>query len=114
MNRPAPFLLLLGLALSGCQTPAPNAPSAGPAIVVEEPESWRGTATPAGEAAIEALDGRWAAALEESRRRGAGRTLAAEAPLLDPQVKLPRAAPAPGTSCANRKSPGGRSGIGCR
>jgi hypothetical protein len=63
---------------------------------VEEVEAWRQAATPAGLAALDGLDARWAAALADAHRRGGTRTIAAEAPLLDLQAALPRAAPAPG------------------
>ena len=97
MRWSASLLFLLGLPLAACQTPARDAPppSKG-SVVVEEVEAWRQSVTPAGLAALDALDGRWAAALADARRRGATRTIAAEAPLLDPQAALPRAAPAPG------------------
>jgi hypothetical protein len=65
-------------------------------VLVEEVEAWRQAATPAGLAAIDGIDQRWAAALADARRRGATRTINAEAPLLDPTGALPRAAPAPG------------------
>jgi hypothetical protein len=97
MRRSASLLLVLGLPLAACQTPARNAPPpAKGSVVVEEVEAWRQAATPAGLAALEALDSRWAAALADAKRRGAARAIAAEGPLLEPQAGLPRAAPAPG------------------
>ena len=98
MYRPTPLLLLLGSALAACQPAALRRlpPPAGTTVVLEEPEGWRSTATPAGVAAIEALDARWGPALAEARRRGGGRAIGAEGPLLDPAASLARAAPAPG------------------
>jgi hypothetical protein len=97
MYRPTPIALLLGVSLAGCQQAAMRPPSAArPSVVLEEPEAWRQTATPAGIAAVEALDSGWGAALAEIRRRGGTRAIDAEEPLLDPAAALPRAAPAPG------------------
>jgi hypothetical protein len=97
MRRPQSLLLLLGLLLAGCQSlaPRPPAPARG-TVVLEEVENWRQLATPASQAALDGLDPRWTAALAEAKRRGGARAIDAEAPLLDPQAALPRAAPAPG------------------
>jgi hypothetical protein len=97
MRRSASLLLLLGASLAACQTAprtAPQPPRG--SVVVEEAEAWRDAATPAGVAAVEALESLWIAALADAKGRGGTRTIAAEAPLLDPQAALPRAAPAPG------------------
>jgi hypothetical protein len=97
MRRSASLLLLLGLPLAGCQTPARNAPPPPKgSVVVEEVEAWRDAATPAGVAAVDALDSRWILAVADAKRRGATRTIAAEGALLDGRASLPRAAPAPG------------------
>ena len=98
MRRTASLTLLLTLLLGGCQTAAPTAPTPArsPSVVVEEVEAWRQLATPNGQAAIDGIEGRWTLALADARRRGATRVISAEAPLLDPQAALPRAAPAPG------------------
>lgn len=97
MRRSATLPLLLGIGLAGCQTAAPApVPAKSPTVEVEEVEAWRQLTTPAGLAALEGIDARWALALSDARRRGATRAIAAEAPLLDPQAALPRAAPAPG------------------
>jgi hypothetical protein len=97
MRRSASLLFLLGLPLAACQSLAPKAPPPPRgSVVLEEVEAWREAATPAGVAAIDGLGVRWATALGDARRRGATRTIAAEAPLLDPAAALPRAAPAPG------------------
>jgi len=112
MYRATPFLLPLGLALAACQTAAVRPPaSAGATVTLEEPEGWRRTATAAGIAAVDALDSRWITALAEVRRRGGGRAVTAEGPLLDPAAALARAAPAPGPyRCRMLRvaAPGGR------
>lgn len=97
MRCSASLFLLLGLSLAACQTPARNAPPPPRGtVVVEEVEAWREAATPAGLAALDALETRWGAAIADAKRRGATRMIAAERPLLDPQAALPRAAPGPG------------------
>jgi hypothetical protein len=95
--RPVALILLLGFAVGGCQRAAkqPVRPVATIAAM-DAVETWRATATAAGQAAIDALDARWAEALAEAKRRGAARTLSSEGALLDPKAALPRAAPGPG------------------
>jgi hypothetical protein len=98
MPRLGPAALLLVLALAACQTTAPRAPGVPrPTVVVEEAEAWRGIASPRDAAILDALGARWGQALAAARSAGFSRRIAAEGALLDPAVRLPRAAPAPGT-----------------
>lgn len=96
MRRSATLSLLPGLALAACQTPVRTVPPPKVSVVVEEVEPWRQAATPAGVAAVDALDSRWLAAIADAKRRGATRAIDAEGPLLDGRASLPRAAPGPG------------------
>ena len=86
------------LAAAGCQTAAPQPPGMPRAsVTVEEAEAWRGVASARDSAAIDSLAARWAQALGAARTAGLGRRIAAEGALLSPHVRLPRAAPAPGS-----------------
>ncbi len=84
---------------SACQTPPVGgaAGGAGASVTLEEPEAWREVASVESQAAIDGLAARWSEALDEARRGGFRRSLAAEGALLDPAERLPRAAPAPGS-----------------
>jgi hypothetical protein len=101
---------LLLLALAACQTtPPPRSPAAPrPSVVVEEAEAWRGVASPRDAAALDSLAARWGQALAAARSAGLGRRVAAEDALLQPGVRLPRAAPAPGTYRCRSIRLGGR------
>src|SRR3954469_16860182 len=69
---------------------------AGASVVVEEAEPWRSAAAEEDAAAIDALPQLWREALDDARRAGFVRRVAADGPLLAP-AGLPRAAPPPGT-----------------
>jgi len=95
----ASVLLLPLLVLGGCQTPrAPDAEAPRPTAVVEpeEIEEWRTIASPADAQSLDTLAESWAEALADARRRYR-RAVAAEGPLLAPDLREPRAAPTPGT-----------------
>lgn len=86
----------LAAAAAGCQTAPPGIPErARPSVVIAEPEKWRDVASPAGEDAVDGIDGVWAQALEEARQRFQ-RRVTAQGALLEPGGGLARAAPAPG------------------
>jgi len=81
-------------ALAGCTTVRQQASRA----VVEQPEpGWRDILNPFDQTRLQGIGPSWTAALEEARRGGFERRVAAEGALLDPQSALPRAAPAPGS-----------------
>lgn len=65
-------------------------------VTVGPEEPWRNVATDADAARLDALPQRWTQALEEARRAGYSRRVAAEGALLAPAAALPYAAPAPG------------------
>ncbi|MBV8685974.1 MAG: DUF4893 domain-containing protein [Alphaproteobacteria bacterium] len=97
LRRPLRLLAAPAAALlAGCQTLATPPPRPQASLVIEEPEAWRGQASPADAALIDRLPALWTAALAQARAARFSRRIAAEGELLDPSVALPRAAPAPG------------------
>jgi hypothetical protein len=98
MRRPQSLLLLLGLLLAGLPEPrAPGRPYQRAARWSSRRSKTGGSLPPPPARPRSTVStGRWTAALAEAKRRGGARAIAAEAPLLDPQAALPRAAPAPG------------------
>jgi hypothetical protein len=99
--------LAVPAAAAACQT-APPAKPVVPRVVVEEAETWRSVASPRDSAALDGLAGRWQQALAAGRAANLSRRIAAEGPLLSPEARLPRAAPAPGTYRCRYVRPGGR------
>jgi hypothetical protein len=85
------------LFLAACTTmrPLPH-PRVRATVTVEAEEPWRNVASDADAARLDALPRLWTEALEEARRAGYVRRLAAEGALLAPAAALPYAAPAPG------------------
>jgi hypothetical protein len=101
--------LAVAAAAAACQTAPPAKPAApGPRVVVEEAEAWRSVASPRDSAALDGLAGRWQQALAAGRAAKLSRRIAAEGPLLAPEARLPRAAPAPGAYRCRYVRPGGR------
>ena len=90
------FRLLLAFvafaALAACATKR-GAPAE---LAVAPVEEWRNVASAEDAALIEALVGRWRAALAAARAKGFTRRIAAAGALLDPEAGQPRAAPGPG------------------
>lgn len=100
-------LLAASAAAASCQkVPPPAAPGA--RVVVEEAEAWRSVASPRDSAALDGLPGRWRQALAAGRSANLSRRIAAEGELLEPEARLARAAPAPGTYRCRYVRPGGR------
>jgi hypothetical protein len=96
-------------AAAACQTLPPARPAAtGPKVVVEEAEAWRSVASARDTAALDGLSGRWQQALAAGRAANLSRRIAAEGPLLAPEARLARAAPAPGSYRCRYVRPGGR------
>ncbi|HEY0130831.1 MAG TPA: DUF4893 domain-containing protein [Allosphingosinicella sp.] len=94
---------------AACRTPPPDRPAAAALrVVVEEPEAWRGIASPRDAAALDGLADRWRLALAAGRAANLSRRIAAEGDLLIPDTRLPRAAPAPGSYRCRYVRPGGR------
>ncbi|HEX8512320.1 MAG TPA: DUF4893 domain-containing protein [Allosphingosinicella sp.] len=94
---------------SACQTASPGKPDeAVPRIVVEEAEAWRTIASERDSFALDGLPDRWRQALAAGRAANLSRRIAAEGDLLDPQARLARAAPAPGSYRCRYVRPGGR------
>jgi hypothetical protein len=93
---------------AACQTPRPDGPASAKArVVVEEAEPWRGVASQRDVAALDALSDRWRRALAAGRAANLSRRIAAEGELLAPDVRLARAAPAPGSYRCRYVRPGG-------
>ena len=80
----------------------------GPTVVVEEGEAWRSVASARDAAALDGMADRWRQALAAGRAANLSRRIAAEGELLDPDVRLARAAPAPGSYRCRYVRPGGR------
>lgn len=84
----------------GCQT-APASPPQPAAFLVQEAPSaepaWQALLQPGDRDRIAAIGAAWTQALEAARTAGFTRRVRAEGALLDPDVALPRAAPAPGS-----------------
>ncbi len=94
---------------AACQTaPTVKPAEAGPRIVVEEAEAWRSVASARDASALDGLPDRWSQALAAGRAAKLSRRIAAEGDLLDPEARLPRAAPAPGSYRCRYVRPGGR------
>ncbi len=91
---------------AACQTPSSDKPAA--AVVVEEAEAWRSIASQRDAAALDSLADRWRQALSAGRAANLSRRIAGEGELLVPDVRLPRAAPAPGSYRCRYIRPGGR------
>ena len=101
--------LAAAAAAAACQSLPQTKPAApGPRVVVEEAEAWRSVASPRDSAALDGLAGRWQQALAAGRAANLSRRIAGEGPLLVPQARLLRAAPAPGTYRCRYVRPGGR------
>jgi hypothetical protein len=110
MSRPRLVYCLAVLAgTAGCQT-APTEKPAGaePRIVVEEAEAWRRIASERDAFALEGLPERWRHMLAAGRAANQSRRIASEGDLLDPEARLARAAPAPGSYRCRYLRPGGR------
>lgn len=94
---------------AACQTaPAGKSAEAAPRIVVEETEAWRSVASERDAAALDGLPGRWRQALAAGRAANLSRRIAGEGELLDPEARLARAAPSPGSYRCRYVRPGGR------
>jgi hypothetical protein len=94
---------------AACRTAPPDRPVAsGPRVVIEEAEAWRGVASARDSALLDGLAGRWQQALAAGRAANLSRRIAAEGPLLVPEARLARAAPAPGSYRCRYVRPGGR------
>lgn len=103
------YCLVVLAGAAACQTAPPGKPvAAGPKIVVEEAEAWRGIASERDAAALDTLDDRWSRALAAGRAANLSRRIAAEGDLLTPDTRLARAAPAPGSYRCRYIRPGGR------
>jgi len=83
-------LALAAAAIQACQ-PAreARAPAARPAVILEAAEGWRGVALPQHSSISEDMPGLF-------RQAASGRAAAGDRELLDPELRLPRADPAPG------------------
>jgi hypothetical protein len=84
------------LVLAGCQ----SKPKLEPQVVELEMEleaEWEGLVEDRDVSRLDQIDTLWSEVLSEARKRGHGKRLSAEGPLLDPQAALPRPAPTPGT-----------------
>lgn len=110
MSRLRLFCCLAMLAgAAACQTVPPGVPApAAPKVVIEEAEAWRSVASGRDAAALDSLDDRWSKALAAGRAANLSRRIAGEGDLLDPNLRLARAAPAPGTYRCRYVRPGGR------
>jgi hypothetical protein len=94
---------------AACRTPPTAKPAEpGPRIVVEEAEAWRSVASERDASALDGLPDRWRQALAAGRAASQSRRIAAEGDLLDPEARLARAAPAPGSYRCRYVRPGGR------
>jgi hypothetical protein len=80
----------------GCAIDRDAPRRAGASVIFEEGEAWRDAAAGEDAAAIDALPQLWMAALDDARRAGFARRVAAEGALLAPAAGLARAAPPPG------------------
>ncbi|HEU0097854.1 MAG TPA: DUF4893 domain-containing protein [Allosphingosinicella sp.] len=100
-------LLAASAAVAACQKVPPPA-SAAPKVVIEEAEAWRGIASARDSAALDGLAARWRQALAAGRSANLSRRISAEGPLLVPEARLARAAPAPGSYRCRYVRPGGR------
>ena len=103
------YCLAVLAAATACQTVPPDEPAEpGPKVVLEEAEAWRNVASARDLAALDGLPGRWQQALAAGRSANLSRRIAAEGPLLAPEGRLERAAPAPGSYRCRYVRPGGR------
>ncbi|MEO7178353.1 MAG: DUF4893 domain-containing protein [Allosphingosinicella sp.] len=93
---------------AACQTVPVRPAAARPTVSVEEAEAWRSVASERDSAALDGLPGRWRQALAAGRAANLTRRIAAEGELLDPDARLARAAPAPGSYRCHYLRPGGR------
>lgn len=94
---------------AACRTaPTAKPAEAGPRIVVEEAEAWRSVASERDSSALDGLADRWRQALAAGKAANLSRRIAAEGDLLDPEARLARAAPAPGSYRCRYVRPGGR------
>ena len=97
---------------AACQTaPAGRPAQRAPSIVVEEAEAWRSIASERDRLVLDGLPDRWGQALAASRAANLSRRIAAQGELLDPEVRLPRAAPAPGSYRCRYLRPGRRTWV---
>lgn len=92
---------------AACQT-ASDRPAAGSRIIVEEAEAWRSIASERDAAALDGLADRWRDSLAAGRAANLSRRIAGEGELLEPDTRLARAAPAPGSYRCRYVRPGGR------
>jgi hypothetical protein len=89
--RHLPAVMLAAAALTACRTERPQGPPPPrPVVVIEAAEGWRSAALPQHAGVTEEMPGLFRQ-LAASARAGAG-----DRELLDPNLALPRAAPAPG------------------
>lgn len=97
---------------AACQTAPEGQPAqVAPKIVLEETEAWRSIASQRDMLALDSLPARWSQALAAARAANFSRRIAAQGDLLDPEVRLPRAAPAPGTYRCRYVRPGRRAWV---
>lgn len=104
------FASVLLVSLPGCapvRQPAPPPPPASVEVIEDPvPTDWKSVATPADQERLSLLAEAWRQGLESARRFRSG--IAAEGPLLDPAIALPRAAPSPGPYLCRVIKLGGR------
>jgi hypothetical protein len=94
---------------AACQTAPPGtSAAAGPRVVLEEAEAWRSVASERDAVALDGLAERWRQALAAGRAANLSRRIAGEGELLDPEARLARGAPAPGSYRCRYVRPGGR------
>ncbi|HEX8624034.1 MAG TPA: DUF4893 domain-containing protein [Allosphingosinicella sp.] len=94
---------------AACQAAPTGVPApAAPKVVVDEAEAWRSVASERDALALDSLPDRWSRALAAGRAANLSRRIAGEGDLLDPDVRLAWAAPAPGTYRCRYVRPGGR------
>jgi hypothetical protein len=91
-------VILSALLLSACQALRAPAPATAPPLATtSEKAGWRNEARPADVERIESVKAVWQRALDNARKNGFRRQVAAEGRLLDPDAALPFPAPSPGT-----------------
>ncbi|HEX8241184.1 MAG TPA: DUF4893 domain-containing protein [Allosphingosinicella sp.] len=103
------YCLVVLAGAASCQTAPPDKPAAArPRVVVEEAEAWRSVASARDLAALDGLPVRWQQALAAGRAANLSRRIAAQGDLLEPEARLERGAPAPGSYRCRYVRPGGR------
>lgn len=110
MRRAAFTIALSSLALGACATRPKGVVEAEPIVEAVELKEWEGIVTPADRGRLAALPDQWRRALAGVPRRSAGR-LAAEGPLVDPEIALDLPTPPPGPYHCRLVRFGGRAGF---